>query len=471
MVLLTLAALGLAAPQCENEFKLAPLSIDSCSFLGNATSYLPDPQVYAAYRARAPLWRDTVEEADQKIARLQFPPSCTDGETMWHLHQLASHGFGANLMGFARLAGIHWDAGKSVTITRFPYRFNPTGECGSGWSCWLSPLTNCSLREIPLQRVTWRGDRWADVDMTRECSAPHGRFDVESGTCICESGWVAAGRECRRRADMEEWDIRTAIERPSDQVPAEQFFRDVPGHVQYVTTERASRLVYGLMWWLGHRAWYLLKDSPKRPELDAFVQRAGLTGGSCLAIHVRRGDSCNDKTNPQKTCPSISAYVDSALNMQRKYGPYDHVYVASDDELVVQEVQRSLQGVVYQPIDRRVFHQGASPEHQLGVDDNHALESAQQVQEFMNDMWAMGSCQAFVGTFTSSISQLAYTMQVMRSGHYVPFTSLDEAFENKWFMDYMGLKGEAEAEREAERFWASHGFKWTGNGWESTHER
>merc|ERR1719356_2079883 len=118
-----------------------------------------------------------------------------------------------------------------------------------------------------MQRITWRGDRGqADVDMTHECGAPHGRFDVESGTCICESGWVAAGRECRRRADMEEWEIQIAIDRFSEQVPAEQNYMDIPDHGLYLPFEQASRAQYGLMWWLGHRTWYLLKDTPKRVE-------------------------------------------------------------------------------------------------------------------------------------------------------------------------------------------------------------
>ena len=63
------------------------------------------------------------------------------------------------------------------------------------------------------------------------------------------------------------------------------------------TTHRAKNSLIdtmGFFWWHAHHLWIMLKDAPRRPELDSWI-RSGIHGGglgaSCIAVHVRHGDS------------------------------------------------------------------------------------------------------------------------------------------------------------------------------------
>ena len=58
----------------------------------------------------------------------------------WHLVKWPSHGHGANLFAMAWVTGNHWDRGIPTQPSNSHYRFSE-GECGHGWSCFMSPMS------------------------------------------------------------------------------------------------------------------------------------------------------------------------------------------------------------------------------------------------------------------------------------------------------------------------------------------
>ena len=64
---------------------------------------------------------------------------------------------------------------------------------------------------------------------------------------------------------------------------------------QLVAERRTWKGKHGFVWWHAHVNWFLHKDSPRRASLDEYVASLKLRP-SCIAVHIRRGDSCHDET-------------------------------------------------------------------------------------------------------------------------------------------------------------------------------
>ena len=107
------------------------------------------------------------------------------------------------------------------------------------------------------------------------------------------------------------------------------------------------------------------------------------------------------------------------MELMKRYGPFDHVYLATDNRLVIREAKRDLPR-------RLLVHQALSGDFYWKVVDGSAeFNSEEAVQAIARDIWAMGKCRAFVGSMASSIGWIAYELMIARHGHYVPFVSVD----------------------------------------------
>ena len=180
-------------------------------------------------------------------------------------------------------------------------------------------------------------------------------------------------------------------------------------------------------WGMAQYLWLMMREAPARPALDAYVRAIGLSR-NCLAVHVRHGDSCFDKSlmNAHRTCRPWSEYLAAIHELDAAYGPFEHIYVASDDESVATDARATLppSQLKMQDIDRSFFDlaNGATVDDSQKFDDLHAISS------IANDIWAMASCEAYVGTQSSAVSWITSGLLVAQRGHYVPMISLDDSF-------------------------------------------
>lgn len=458
--------------------RAGPLGVDEVVLCSTnwvaATEYLPEPDFYARYSsAEDQQWAADRDTMFERIEALQFPTNC-DRHDQWHMMKWTVHGYGFNLMTFINRVGSHWEMQTPMVASNARYRYS-TGDpaCGGpGYLCWLSPLTNCSVERLKPSKVLVRAGWQMSVDQL--CKP--GVYSVQRGVCICPDGMVPWGRlhnkrgydgcappsaiiedECDRESsraqkDMCKQRVQSEMARriqPDDEPDPrdlarfnEQAGESVPGEMSFrEATSDFERLpkphkdsgfkAWGFFWWVSQLYLYFHRKAPKRPYLEAWFESLGMAPGkTCLAVHVRRGDSCTDKENMWKYCLPWSDYRRHIRVMEARYGPYDHVYLATDDEQVLAEAKRDVPHLIFQDVDRRHFDISTE---QGGVDALARFNRPHMVESVAKDIWGMSSCDAFVGTLTSSVGYSALALMVGRKGHYVPYISLMRAFGDSHF--------------------------------------
>jgi hypothetical protein len=212
--------------------------------------------------------------------------------------------------------------------------------------------------------------------------------------------------------------------------PGEKYpYRDDPDFIGYDFPENNPwRTKHGFLWWHSQVMWWLLKSAPMRPTYEKFEKDIGLDTRSCIGVHIRHGDSCNDPAQPFKRCKPLSAYINAIKKLNKRYGKRRHIYLATDDHTVVEEAKKAVaagdltlakDGLLSQNMDRQKYASGDS------VDERSALNKPSTGLELMTDVWAMTSCDFFVGTMTSSIGWLVLDIITARKGHTPPFISVD----------------------------------------------
>ena len=173
---------------------------------------------------------------------------------------------------------------------------------------------------------------------------------------------------------------------------------------------------------------FLHRDSPARAALDAYVASLGLRR-DCIAVHIRHGDSCHDPTKPYRKCYAVRQYVEAIRRVAAKYptadGTKQQLFVASDDDKALIKLNATYGeefDIVWQKSILRVQYDSKD-----GVDGRVELNTPAFAKEIYRDLWALGSCHAYIGTFSSAIGWAAYGRMTVQRGMYRPFISLDLA--------------------------------------------
>ena len=112
------------------------------------------------------------------------------------------HGYAYNLWIFAWNVGNHWMKNVSVITSNSKYRFSDL-HCGRHYTCFLSPLTNCSVanNESLITRtgrdelvtnfdavLVYYGDVSSRLVMSMsQLCRPNGKYDLANGRCLCDS--------------------------------------------------------------------------------------------------------------------------------------------------------------------------------------------------------------------------------------------------------------------------------------------
>lgn len=471
----------LTYPMCKQITNL-PTSLDpfDCGFnLMEDTDYLPDYQLIERFKAnRGSQVRNTAGYLDRtdyfkRVYELQNPKDCS--QRTWHTVKFTSHGHGVNLFHLAVNIGDHYDRNIPVVASKSAYRYGSHKEIcygktkvNRGWSCHLSPLSQtCAWDdddETALDVVNW--SHLGKAHAQKEWCKPNGVYRAEYGRCKCDPGYLPtdSGTTCasyetdhtfreknkwKHRFNMyhddddyamrgtEHWISRNA----PGEIFASQNVRD-PATWRYHRFKQAFpsqdvsrlKLKYGFFWWILQNSWLLHKDSPRREEMETKTRALLFPEGNgreqCIAVQVRRGDSCHDATAPHRTCPKLQVYVDRVDLLKQKYKITKPItiYLASDDPSAIEEA-KALQTDdvwVWQPISRQRYVNGKV------VDNNPALFEDEAMDELYYDLWAISACElGFVTSFASSVAWNAYAMAVGRFGYYIPFISVDLPWGHK----------------------------------------
>eukprot|EP00937_MAST-01D_sp_MAST-1D-sp2_P007719 g7719.t1 len=227
----------------------------------------------------------------------------------------------------------------------------------------------------------------------------------------------------------------------------------------------------GFQWWHAHVLWETVRRPPPatRQSLAAFVRAAfdvragagavvgaakpaaasGEGGGevaSCVAVHVRHGDSCSDMLQPRKRCFALRQYMAAVRRLLRRYGPRRHVYIGTDDRGVLAEAATGVRpGGTYEDLALRwqayehhdaygYTHGGEDGSRQqqhgpdgrpVDIDGNDRINTPQVALEMHRDVWAMSHCDLFVGTLSSSVAWVVLDLMTARHGRFPPFIGLE----------------------------------------------
>ena len=165
-----------------------------------------------------------------------------------------------------------------------------------------------------------------------------------------------------------------------------------------------------------------------------------------------------------KHCRPLSDYTDAAAKLALHYpslfarqgtkGKGAHavpIVLATDDPAVAAEAQalsgsEVADGVTFrfvtQRMDRGKYNTGQSIDALSAI--NH---DASSMTELYRDLWAMSTCGAFVGTFTSTLAWNVYELMIARQRHFPPFIGIDHfALGDKRVMvnhEHITWKGQA----------------------------
>ena len=144
----------------------------------------------------------------------------------------------------------------------------------------------------------------------------------------------------------------------------------------------------------------------------------------CIAMHVRRGDSCSLGS---RFCPRnfTATYFAAAARLRRQYG-INRLVVATDDAGAADMCARGALGFdcrtmamdrvrfdARQSIERRVIH------HPTGLLSGSAVSL-----DALADVEMLSDCDAHVLVLRSAVSRLALALSVARKGFHSPLISL-----------------------------------------------
>jgi hypothetical protein len=199
---------------------------------------------------------------------------------------------------------------------------------------------------------------------------------------------------------------------------------------------------YGHLWWHAQLLLFMFTGAAKFHVLKDYSREMLGQTPSCIAVHIRRGDSCKDGGSPYKKCVPNEVYVAHISRLVARYGTRAHVYLATDDEGAVSSLRAAHPEYKWISQDMRRDKYGA----EVQIDDNAAARTSSSAEELFKvrvgthahcthtdynqlslfkDVWAMSSCDIFVGSMTSSIGWVSYGLMVARHGLYTPFVAVD----------------------------------------------
>jgi len=354
--------------------KYLPTDFGKCDFdLAKDLEYLPSRRYLAAISKSPPAtWQSDYEYLTTYIERLQEPKNCdqpdSEDHNRWHLVKLIQAGIGFNIYLFTDVVGRHWESGVSVMVNKNNlWRFTDY-KCGRGTTCHLKELTQCDINKIDLKQlvaITHHGPPWPTLD---DICTENGQYIVDKGRCLCNKGYLPHESGVGDPACMKPQSDR-------DRIPGKDEALDgnipwslaAPGEVDTggsgcphaFPAVHKLRWKNGFFWWHAMHLHFLIRNAPNYPKLEEWAILHNLdhkNKKSCVAVHVRHGDACMDKYSLHRTCHHWREYADKLAILEKKYGKQDTIFIATDDQKVIEEaIKDKNHKFVFQNISREKY--------------------------------------------------------------------------------------------------------------------
>ena len=150
----------------------------------------------------------------------------------------------------------------------------------------------------------------------------------------------------------------------------------------------------------------------------------------CMVVHVRRGDACYIK---HRRCYNYTQYLDGAIMMRKLYGINNVEFItdAHDLNIGVQLFAKNGFNIRYNKNihNRTAFDNPA-------VSESHKQDyGTLPIKEYFDDLNSGSKCKALVGTFTSSVSKIIFTLMLFYHQYYPPFYSLGGCADLSVYID------------------------------------
>ena len=184
-------------------------------------------------------------------------------------------------------------------------------------------------------------------------------------------------------------------------------------------------------------------------EVDTLRARLGwpTVGVPALGLHVRRGDAATAQPDggvPSKATRqsfSLETYLAQADEICSARG-ISHVFMATESADELARARRLRPQYVFLAVDhdRSVFPDLAVSQQFI---EDMAFEHPERIPALVRsavlDLQCFSHCDAFIGTFNSEFSVLAWLLVVGARGHLVPYFSLSQPLSRRSLDPYEAL--------------------------------
>lgn len=134
-----------------------------------------------------------------------------------------------------------------------------------------------------------------------------------------------------------------------------------------------------------------------------------LATGKCVSIHIRRGDNIQrcEKNPGSKFCTmdlTLADYMDKAEPMMKELGDAKHIFLMTDDSEVANVTMQA-------PYLEKGYHFEV-----ISGFNQYSLATYTSWDTFLESLYGVQFCRAFVGHWISSVAMLVYHRLCLRNG-------------------------------------------------------
>ncbi len=389
------------------------------------TTYLPSSSVLIPYLESI----ETKNNAQNEFRSIQFPTYCD--KMTFHLINLPEWGIASIFKHISKMIGRHWASNIGVLNSHSKWRYSD-GKCHNndyGWSCFLSPISNCSLNLNSNSIISWienvdhhHNNESDFVLLGDTCSAnkKYGKYNINNGICECIDGFIQRHGLCINKSLLNKEYIVSSYDVPGEIT--------LDAHDCRVKSALQSNLelMYGSLYYSSQVLWFLFKNAPNRYILDQYVNSLNIINNKYIAVHIRHGDSCDDIIHQfKRKCFDFNAYIDKINEIRNMYDGYNKIYVSTDSNEIEKDIikwngNKSKEFmIITQSMNRNIYNMNGGY-----IDHNDDIKGSVFVEELMKDIWTMSYCDIFIGDFTSSVARVTYELMVYHKKYYPPYIVL-----------------------------------------------
>lgn len=154
----------------------------------------------------------------------------------------------------------------------------------------------------------------------------------------------------------------------------------------------------------------------------------------CVAVHVRRGDICNQGNHRRgliRLCPSNDEYKKAVSKLLEEIhgkttSNESYVYVMTDDAKFPFDEWKQSFRVEFLDMQRSQYNSREFSH----VRDSKGLLGTHEVANVLQDLQNARRCKAFVGSFSAGLSREAYLLMMADRGYRAPYVSLDKQYKS-----------------------------------------